>query len=347
MHACGGAAPALSPGMLRGLVVVLVTARASADPLTFAVRGGTEAADLDWRYQSAHTTAPALEIEGGVWVSDHVTLTAVAGSVTHFEIYDGDLGSTSTVHDGRIGARVTWHAAEPTPPVFAGVGTGATLQTSRDDPGERDAMHYTELFAGGTLAHAGPIGFQAMGEVAFGGMATRQLTLGVAWDPPHGKIDSRMRPDGVIAGVHVGKAYTTVDDGYLMPQGWGPWLEAELGARVSPHAALLGFATYTHISGDSVLQDIGTKTYTEHYELTHTRVGVRVRGWLAPRAYVSAGAGLMYQQLEDANGGNPFFELEAGVEPLQVGPIALEVTSFYEIMFDARSSGFAIGVAYR
>jgi len=339
--------------VLRVFIVILLTARAAANPLTFAVRGGIEWADLtDWKYfylqTPPRTTAPALDVEAGVWATDNVTLTAVAGSLTRFHVYETYTGSTWSALEGRIGARLTLHTSDTSPPLLLGIGTGATLQAARGDgPREYDVSHYFELFAGASLAHAGPIAFQAMGTLGIGGMATRQLTLGVAWDPPHAKVNSAMGRDWLLLGLHVGKAFTKLDDDYLTPRGWGPWIEAEGGARVSPHLALLMFAAYTHISGDSFLQDIGTKTYTEHYELTDIRVGMRLRAWLVPRAYVAFGAGILMEKLNDSTPGGPFAQLEIGVEPLRFGRIGVEVTDVIDVAPEHATSGFAIGVAYR
>ncbi len=352
-----GARPALLHVVRWIAIVVMLAARAwsspfvdgkcsTREPAMFAARAGIEHAGVGgYRvHPPVYTTAPAGELEGGVWVTDDAALTAVVGSYTRVQF--SNYGTPWGIALGNVGARLAF--APSGGPVFFAAGAGATLESTREaTTRDRSVSHYGELVLGGTVARTGPIAFQLTGELSWGELTNQQATLGIAWDPPRPRRCAITPPQGLTAAVRVGPAYTDVIFSGDEPRGWGPWLEAELGGRMSPHWALVAFAAYTHFSDDVLVQDIGTKVYPVHYDVTHLRFGGRAQLWLAPRVFAALGTGVEWDNMRPAGEGSPFFELELGFELLKVGPVAVELTDLADISQIGATTGFSLGVAYR
>jgi hypothetical protein len=339
--------------VLRLLLVMFLARLAWADrpcslteERTFAARDGISSAFIH-RYDApagVHAVPPAAEIEAGAWVTSATTLTAVAGSYTRFH-YTSFSGERWDIAVGRLGGRFMFHSREL--PVFFGVGTGATLESARSDTQrERSAALYAELIAGWTIAHAGPLAFQLTGSASSGGMDAFQATLGVAWDPPRPERCADTPRHGFVGALRVGPTYTDVWNTDADPNGWGPWIEGELGARVSEHWALLGFASYTHFTDDPLIQCIGTILVPVHYDVTNIRIGSRAQLWIVPRLFASFGTGIALSpvnwQLADL-----FVELEVGFQVVRFEHAAIELVELTDAGVAETATSFGIGVSYR
>jgi hypothetical protein len=321
---------------------MLASRAALADPPTFALRAGIETYRMSlpdtYSENPPQGSPPVLELEAGLRRDPDTTITLVGG-IGAFEdpVYH--------VRTARLGARVVGRI--PDQPFLYGLGFGATWsriepQMGPPAPATTDLSHYVEILAGGEVAHAGPLGLQLLGTMRLGAGAAFGATLGLAWDPPlrpHSEPAIETRPTAI---VRMGEAFTHEYWSDTEPYGWGHWLEAEVGVRLSEHWALGAFVAHTKFTG--LVPD-----FDGHYTsqtFSHTRFGIRAPLWIADRAFIALGVG---ELAADGDGG-AFIDLQLGVDLIRYRGFALEATSQGSLTgldYGIGESSFSIGVAYR
>ncbi len=330
----------------------------SCEPAMVAARLGVASWGFhDTSYYPPKGSSALGELEIGQWVTSTATLSLVGAYAAFTDVEPsggGDYNYHWAMQVAKLGARVSSH--DPDTSLFAGYGFGATLARGHDQTGSserRDASHYVEAFAGAQVAHVGQFAFELSGGVLLGGVTSFNATLGVRWDagqpPPVRCVDPPH--DHVVAALRGGVAHTEIIAEDSSPEGWGPWIEGEVGWRTGPHRAFLGVASFTRFTGNEYYDSNNVpKTFSMY------RLGMREQLWPTRRAFVAlgGGAGIVTTHAASPLPGTPgagidaYLELVLGVELVRSGDYAIDLTSQGSLSpLGAGEASFALGVAWR